>query len=129
MGQAAPLVRPSPILCPEIHGDSGLDGPDGGRVLPKSSLQCLPGKAVNVMFDHISAAYKQSAGTKIRKAFIFKRALLFLRFFGNLVYVLCNSAHEVMSASPFSARDTFFLCIYDVIVVKRHGILDSSFIA
>jgi len=25
-GQEKPLMRPAP-LCPEIHGDSGLDGP------------------------------------------------------------------------------------------------------
>jgi hypothetical protein len=25
-GQARPLLRPSPLLCPEIHGESGLDG-------------------------------------------------------------------------------------------------------
>jgi inosine-uridine nucleoside N-ribohydrolase len=25
-GQAKPLMRPAPMLCPEIHGETGLDG-------------------------------------------------------------------------------------------------------
>jgi inosine-uridine nucleoside N-ribohydrolase len=34
-GAARPLVRPGlPPGCPEIHGDSGLDGPEGGPLLP-----------------------------------------------------------------------------------------------
>ncbi|GFR41739.1 hypothetical protein Agub_g2492 [Astrephomene gubernaculifera] len=57
-GQARPLMRPSK-LCPEIHGDSGLDGPSGGRLLPRSQRKPLTGKAVNVMYDAISAAYQE----------------------------------------------------------------------
>ncbi|KAG2485147.1 hypothetical protein HYH03_016133 [Edaphochlamys debaryana] len=54
-GQARPLMR-APKLCPEIHGDSGLDGPGGGRLLPRSPRRPLPGRAVNVMFGAIRAA-------------------------------------------------------------------------
>lgn len=35
-GAARPLVRPGLLPgCPEIHGDSGLDGPGGGPLLPR----------------------------------------------------------------------------------------------
>lgn len=47
-----------PLLCPEIHGDSGLDGPLGGPVLPPSTQQPVPGKAPNVMFERISAHFR-----------------------------------------------------------------------
>ncbi|KAG2452151.1 hypothetical protein HYH02_003183 [Chlamydomonas schloesseri] len=57
-GQPRPLMR-KPMLCPEIHGDSGLDGPAGGRLLPRSCRQPLPGKAVNVMFEAIAAAHAE----------------------------------------------------------------------
>lgn len=56
MGQAKPLMREMAI-CPEIHGDTGLDGPHGGPVLPNSKRQPLPGKAVNVMFEAIQKQY------------------------------------------------------------------------
>lgn len=55
-GQSKPLTRGA-TFCPEIHGDSGLDGvtfpplPEGVRA--------TEGKAVNVMFEHISAAHGQ----------------------------------------------------------------------
>ncbi|KXZ50426.1 hypothetical protein GPECTOR_16g600 [Gonium pectorale] len=55
-GAPKPLMRP-PLLCPEIHGDSGLDGPGGGRLLPRSLRKPLTGRAVNVMYDAIAAAY------------------------------------------------------------------------
>lgn len=32
-GQASPLLR-DPLVCGEIHGESGLDGPKGGPLLP-----------------------------------------------------------------------------------------------
>ncbi|KIZ05560.1 purine nucleosidase [Monoraphidium neglectum] len=79
-GQARPLLRPSPLLCPEIHGESGLDGqrrgrttnaqrppdahaarvllirsPEGGPVLPHGGGQALPGKAPVVMAERIGA--------------------------------------------------------------------------
>ncbi|GLI71031.1 hypothetical protein VaNZ11_016148 [Volvox africanus] len=57
-GQPRPLMR-SPLLCPEIHGETGLDGPGGGRLLPRSARKPLPGKAVNVMFAAIAAAYEE----------------------------------------------------------------------
>lgn len=43
MGQANPLMRETALLCPEIHGETGLDGPHGGPVLPHSKRQPLPG--------------------------------------------------------------------------------------
>jgi inosine-uridine nucleoside N-ribohydrolase len=44
-GAHKPLLRASSLLCPEIHGDSGLDGPSGGPVLPHSGLQPLEGES------------------------------------------------------------------------------------
>lgn len=61
-GCARPLLRPAPKLCPEIHGESGLDGPEGGRVMVHCSSKPVEGKAVNVMFECISAAYRQLRG-------------------------------------------------------------------
>jgi inosine-uridine nucleoside N-ribohydrolase len=86
-GQAGPLLRPTAINCPEIHGETGalltlcslparvcvvptalavwppaaagLDGPDGGPVLPHSARQPLPGKAPIVMFEAIRQAHEQ----------------------------------------------------------------------
>lgn len=52
-GQAKPLMRHLALTCPEIHGETGLDGPHGGPVLPHSKRQPLPGKAVNIMFAAI----------------------------------------------------------------------------
>ncbi|GLC42326.1 hypothetical protein PLESTB_000659200 [Pleodorina starrii] len=57
-GQPRPLMRP-PLLCPEIHGDTGLDGPGGGRLLPRSPRSPLPGKAITVISRAIEAAYEQ----------------------------------------------------------------------
>eukprot|EP00882_Tetradesmus_deserticola_P003052 GHRQ01003240.1.p1 GENE.GHRQ01003240.1~~GHRQ01003240.1.p1 ORF type:complete len:358 (+),score=180.11 GHRQ01003240.1:127-1200(+) len=59
MGQAKPLLREAALLCPAIHGDTGLDGPDGGPVLPHSQCQAMPGKAVNVMFEAIQQQYSR----------------------------------------------------------------------
>ena len=36
-GQGRPLLRP-PLVCGEIHGESGLDGPQGGPLLPPVPL-------------------------------------------------------------------------------------------
>jgi inosine-uridine nucleoside N-ribohydrolase len=50
-GSEKPLLRPSKI-CPEIHGETGLDGP----LFPSISKQSLRGKkAINHMFEVISA--------------------------------------------------------------------------
>ncbi|EFJ39878.1 hypothetical protein VOLCADRAFT_100438, partial [Volvox carteri f. nagariensis] len=57
-GQPRPLMR-GPLLCPEIHGDTGLDGPGGGRLLPRSPRALLPGKAIHVMYGAIAEAYEQ----------------------------------------------------------------------
>jgi inosine-uridine nucleoside N-ribohydrolase len=59
MGQAKPLLREAALLCPEIHGETGLDGPHGGPVLPHSKRQALPGKAAIVMFEAIQQQYSQ----------------------------------------------------------------------
>ena len=64
-GQARPLLRHAPLLCPEIHGDTGLDGPLGGPILPPSAhsaQQLLPGKAVVLMFERIAAAFARLLG-------------------------------------------------------------------
>ncbi|KAF8061292.1 iunH [Scenedesmus sp. PABB004] len=53
MGQARPLLRPI-LLCPEIHGDSGLDGPAGGPLLPHCGRAPLPGKGVTLMAEAIA---------------------------------------------------------------------------
>ena len=53
------MIRPSPILCPEIHGDSGLDGPQGGPLLPPSEQQPSPVKAVIAMHQAISRAWHE----------------------------------------------------------------------
>ncbi|KAL4513671.1 hypothetical protein Ndes2526B_g05026 [Nannochloris sp. 'desiccata'] len=60
-GQNKPLMRP-PLHCPQIHGESGLDGPYGGPVLPPSSRTATPGKAVLIMFDAIQKRYKSDIG-------------------------------------------------------------------
>lgn len=53
------MIRPSPILCPEIHGESGLDGPQGGPLLPPASQQASPIKAVIAMYQAISRAWHE----------------------------------------------------------------------
>ena len=62
-GQNKPLMRP-PLHCPSIHGESGLDGPFGGPVLPPSSVQAVPGKAVLVMFEALRSSCVQRGGCK-----------------------------------------------------------------
>jgi purine nucleosidase len=56
-GAARPLMRPAPILCPEIHGETGLDGPYGGPVLPAAPHAALAGKAVIHMAERLMAAH------------------------------------------------------------------------
>lgn len=56
-GAAKPLLRTAPLLCAEIHGESGLDGPLGGPVLPAAPHAALPGKAPVRMFEAIAAAH------------------------------------------------------------------------
>ena len=65
-GQAKPLLRPHPMLCPEIHGDSGLDGPHGGRLLPLSTKTAVEEKAVIVMFEAIQRAFRQQGTSGVR---------------------------------------------------------------
>jgi inosine-uridine nucleoside N-ribohydrolase len=61
-GQDKPLMRP-PLHCPQIHGESGLDGPYGGPVLPPSRRTATPGKAVLIMFDAIQQRYTTNASS------------------------------------------------------------------
>lgn len=76
-GAARPLLRPAPLLCAEIHGDSGLDGPLGGPVLPPTPHAALPGKAAVVMFERICAAHRQlsAAGSGERVQLVATAAL------------------------------------------------------
>lgn len=62
-GAAKPLLRAAPLLCAEIHGESGLDGPLGGPVLPAAPHAALPGKAPVRMFEAIAAAHARLAAT------------------------------------------------------------------
>uniref|UniRef100_A0A383V2J0 Inosine/uridine-preferring nucleoside hydrolase domain-containing protein n=1 Tax=Tetradesmus obliquus TaxID=3088 RepID=A0A383V2J0_TETOB len=66
MGQAKPLLRPAALLCPEIHGETGLDGPQGGPVLPHSGRQALPGKAAIVMFEAIQQHYGRQPQQRVQ---------------------------------------------------------------
>jgi len=60
-GQSQPLMRP-PLLCPEIHGDSGLDAPGGQPLFPPpqhiTAIDSIP--APVVMFEKISQAYNNN---------------------------------------------------------------------
>lgn len=57
-GQAAPLMRPAKH-CPQIHGVSGLDGPDW----PLQTKGPVEGKAVNVMFERLRDCHVSPACT------------------------------------------------------------------
>lgn len=48
------------IHCPEIHGDSGLEGKTGGHALPETKKKPVEGKAVDVMFRAIERWNKES---------------------------------------------------------------------
>ena len=50
-GCALPLVRPQ-IVAPEIHGESGLDGPD----LPEPTVELDPRHAVDLIIETVMAA-------------------------------------------------------------------------
>jgi purine nucleosidase/pyrimidine-specific ribonucleoside hydrolase len=56
MGSAVPLVRKA-VTCPEIHGDSGLDGTE----FPGCSKTALEGNAVVAMFESIKAHVEANA--------------------------------------------------------------------
>lgn len=45
-GQAKPMLRPAAPLCPEIHGESGLEGPQGGRIFPDAPFPAREGRGV-----------------------------------------------------------------------------------
>lgn len=50
-------------LCPVIHGESGLDGPNGGALLKHTGRSPLPHKAVPYMFDRIAAEHAVRCGS------------------------------------------------------------------
>lgn len=50
-GAGEPLVRP-PVVAPDIHGESGLDGP----VLPRSTRELDPRHAVDLIIDEVMAS-------------------------------------------------------------------------
>ena len=54
-----------PILCPEIHGDSGLDGPEGRALLPSGGKLAQPGKAVLHMYSYIMEAFRQGYASQL----------------------------------------------------------------
>ncbi|GAQ84607.1 inosine-uridine preferring nucleoside hydrolase family protein [Klebsormidium nitens] len=58
-GATKPLLRPV-RTCPEIHGESGLDG----ARLPQPTVRPLLGKSVNVMFDAISKRFKNDGSSQ-----------------------------------------------------------------
>jgi inosine-uridine nucleoside N-ribohydrolase len=64
-GAARPLVRPGLLPgCPEIHGDSGLDGPAGGPLLPHCGDTAVGGEgvvAVEAMYAAIARAAREEA--------------------------------------------------------------------
>lgn len=51
-GQSKPLMRRA-LHCPQIHGDSGLDGPLGGPILPPPSSSPHPGPAALEIYERI----------------------------------------------------------------------------
>lgn len=61
-GQAAPLLRP-PKYCPQIHGESGLDGPHW----PMQTKGPVEGKAVNVMFQKLWECYVSHPSTPVNE--------------------------------------------------------------
>ncbi|GMH32973.1 hypothetical protein BSKO_00807 [Bryopsis sp. KO-2023] len=60
-GQSTPLIR-APKLCPEIHGETGLDRKEGGHIFGSAAPKKHPvaGKAVNVMYEAISSEFSKS---------------------------------------------------------------------
>jgi hypothetical protein len=64
-GQGRPLLRPAALLCPEIHGETGLDGPAGGPVLPHCGREPVPGKAPLVMAEAIQE-HHASSGQRVK---------------------------------------------------------------
>jgi inosine-uridine nucleoside N-ribohydrolase len=56
-----PLRLPAPVRAhAQIHGDSGLDGPSGGRLLPRSGRTPTPGKAVLAIAEAILAEHRRA---------------------------------------------------------------------
>ena len=61
-GAATPLLRPLKV-CPEIHGDSGLDGHEI-PALPES-VKPLPGKAIFEAYSRISGHHAATGQTVV----------------------------------------------------------------
>ena len=68
-GASMPLVRDHKS-CPEIHGESGLDGPRGGKLLPPHppSIQPMKGKAIVEMASKIESKFKSGGNKKVKLA-------------------------------------------------------------
>jgi inosine-uridine nucleoside N-ribohydrolase len=68
-GASMPLVRDHKS-CPEIHGESGLDGPRGGKLLPPHppSYEPIKGKAIVMMAEAIEEVFKRGNGSKVKLA-------------------------------------------------------------
>lgn len=75
-GQSKPLMKEAPKLCPEIHGDSGLDNIDGEHTLPSIPTDVddagmaretnpAEGKAVIEMFHAIETTYRETGGERV----------------------------------------------------------------
>lgn len=91
-GQAKPLMKETPKLCPEIHGESGLDNVDGEHSLPpvpreESAMGPVLGgvesKAVIQMYQTIERIYRESGGecvTIVATGALTNVALLLLLF-------------------------------------------------
>jgi inosine-uridine nucleoside N-ribohydrolase len=56
-GRPGPLLRAS-MICPEIHGESGLDGPTGA-LIPTVSRPLLPDPAPVAIYQAVSRHYAQ----------------------------------------------------------------------
>jgi len=57
-GLGRPLLSPAALLCPEIHGDCGLEAPGGGPVFPHSAREPASRRGVLAMFHAIKWAHE-----------------------------------------------------------------------
>ncbi|EGG19258.1 N-D-ribosylpurine ribohydrolase [Cavenderia fasciculata] len=74
-GAGKPVVRDA-LICPEIHGDTGLDS---SIVIDVETKAPLPGKAINVMYEYIEKVFRETGQqtTIIATASLTNVALLF----------------------------------------------------
>lgn len=92
-GQSKPLMKETPTLCPEIHGESGLDNIDGEHTLPSIPTEdededdvsrgTTERKAVMEMYHAIETTYRETGGecvTIVATGALTNVALLLLLF-------------------------------------------------